>query len=249
MRQHAATGCIRDAGQRLRTLGVTANADLEAFSKLLKMRRGVDRGQTIVGPTGSAKHFTVLLEGVACFSARHEDGARQIYAFHYPGDFLGLHSFLFPPSAEHSEVQALTTCSIGTLDRDELDRQIQARPALGRALWRAAMTETSILRQRLVVTRQPALQRVAHLLCEQLVRLGIGEGVIPLSQMDIADAGGLSKVHANRILQELRQLGALSKQRLVEVVDKERLQEIGAFDGRYLDLSESLSRWDLRIEN
>ena len=107
----------------------------------------------------------------------------------------------------------------------------------------------SIVRQRLVVSRRSALERVAHLLCEQLTRLGIDEGVIPLSQIDIADAAGLSVVHTNRIFQELRQLGMLSKQRALEVVDKERLEDLAAFDGRYLDPSESLSRWDLRFDN
>lgn len=80
----------------------------------MKVRSGIDRGQTIVDRT-DLTHFTVLLEGVACFSTQHEDGGRQIYAFHHPGDFLGLHSFLFPPSAELIEVQALTSCTIGTM--------------------------------------------------------------------------------------------------------------------------------------
>ena len=246
MQQHAAAGVVCPVGQRLKTLGITASADLDAFWKLVKVRDGIDRGQTIVGRTGLVKHFTVLLEGVACFSTQHEDGARQIYAFHYPGDFLGLHSFLFPRSAEPSEVQALTSCSIGTIDRDALEQAIQRHPALGRALWRAALTEASIFRQRLLVSRRPALQRVAHLLCEQLARLGTDEGVIPLTQIDIADAAGLSVVHINRIFQELRELGVLSKQRLIEVVNQERLQELAAFDAGYLDPSESLSQWDLR---
>ena len=226
-----------------------ASADLEAFWKLVKVRNGIDRGQTIVGGTGSAKHFAVLLEGVACFSTQHEDGARQIYGFHYPGDFLGLHSFVFPQSAEPSEVQALTSCSIGTIERDALEQAMQRHPALGRALWRAALTEVGIFRQRLVVSRRPALQRVAHLLCEQLARLGAGEGVIPLTQIDIADAAGLSVVHINRVFQELRQLGVLSKQRSIEVVNKERLQALATFDARYLDPTESLSRWDLRLDD
>ena len=248
MQRDAPTGVVGPAGQRLRTSGIIVGAGLEALRNLMKVRSGIDRGQTIVDRTGLT-HFTVLLEGVACFSTQHEDGSRQIYAFHYPGDFLGLHSFLFPPSAELSEVQALTSCSIGTIDRDVLEREMKSRPALGRALWRAAMTEASIFRQRLVISRRPALQRVAHLLCEQLARLGIDEGVIPLNQVDVADAGGLSVVHTNRIFQELRLLGVLSKQRLVEVVNKERLQELAAFDGRYLDLSGTLSRWDLRIDD
>jgi CRP-like cAMP-binding protein len=236
------------AGRRRRISDIIASAGLDPLRNLMKVRSGIDRGQTIVDRTDLA-HFTVLLEGVACFSTQHEDGGRQIYAFHYAGDFLGLHGFLFPPSAELSEVQALTGCCIGTIDRVALERQMRSHPTLGRALWRAAMTEASILRQRLLISRRPARQRVAHLLCEQLARLGIDKGVIPLSQIDIADAGGLSVVHTNRIFQELRVLGVLSTQRLIEVLNKERLHELAAFDGRYLELSASLSRWDLRIDD
>jgi CRP-like cAMP-binding protein len=246
---HAAMGVAGAAGQRLRTLGVTSGADLEAFGKLMEVRGGIDRGQAIIGKTGMARHYAVLLEGVACFSTPHGDGGRQIYAFHYPGDFLGLHGFLFPQSVELGEVHALTGCSIGTIDRDALEQALQRHPALGRALWRAAMMEASACRQRFVLTRQPALQRVAHLLCEQLIRLGIHKGVIPINQVDVADAGGLSAVHTNRVFQELRQLGVLSKQRVIEVVNRERLQELAAFDGRYLDMGELLSRWDVRIDD
>ncbi len=185
----------------------------------------------------------VLLEGVACFSSQHEDGRRQIHALRYPGDFFGLDGFLSPRSAERSEVQALTRCSIGTIDRDALEQAMQRHPAIGRALWRAALTEVSVFRQRQVVSRLPELQRIAHFLCEQLARLEIDEGVIPLTQIDVADAAGLSVAHANRIFQELRQLDVLSKQPLIEVVNKGHLHKLAAFDARYLDLGESLSRW------
>ena len=249
MQQHAAAGIVGPVGQRLNALGITARADVDAFWKLVKVRDEIHRGQTIVGSTDLVKRFTVLLEGVACLSTRHEDGARQIHAFHYSGDFLGLHSFVFPQSAELSEVEALTRCSIGTIDRDAMDRAVQRYPTLGRALWRAALTEVSTFRQRLLVSRRPALQRVTYLLCEQLARLKTDEGVIPLTQIDIADAAGLSVVHINRVFQELRQLGVLSKQRLIEVVNQERLQELAGFDAGYLDPGESLSRWDLRIDD
>jgi CRP-like cAMP-binding protein len=246
---HAIAPVVGRIGQRLNALGITTSADLDAFWKLVKMRGGVHRGQTIAGRTGRAKCFTVLLEGVACLSTQHEDGTRHIHAFHHTGDFPGLDSLVFPQSAEPSEVQALTSCSIGIIDRDALEQAMQRHPALGRALWRAAMMEAIIIRQRLFTARRPALERVAHLLCEQLTRLGINQGGIPLNQIDVADAVGLSVVHANRIFQELRQLGMLSKQRTLEVVDKKRLEELAAFDGRYLNPSESLSRWDLRIDD
>jgi CRP-like cAMP-binding protein len=249
MQQRSVVEVISPVIQRLKTLGITASADFEAFWKLVRVAPEIDRGQTIVGPADLEKRFTVLLEGVACFATQHSDGGRQIHAFYHPGDFLGLHDSPFPRSAEFSEVQASTSCSVGTIERDALEREIEHHPALGRGLWRAAMTEASILRQRLVVTRRPALQRVAHLLCEQLARLEIDEGVIPLSQIDVANAAGLSVVHINRIFQELRQLGLLSKQRVIEVVDKVRLQELAAFDGSYLNLGASPFRWDLRIDD
>jgi CRP-like cAMP-binding protein len=101
----------------------------------------------------------------------------------------------------------------------------------------------------LIVSRRPALQRVAHLLCEQLARLGADKTIIPLTQIDVADAAGLSVVHINRVFQELRQRGVLSKQRLIEVVDQKHLQELAAFDATYLDSGVALSRWDLRIND
>jgi len=239
---------VRPASQQLNALGVTERADLQAFWKLVKGRDRVVRGQTIVRSTDLAARFTVLLEGVACLSIRHEDGARQVHTFYHAGDFLGLQSFLFPQTEEPSEVQALTGCSFGTIDRNAMDQAIHHYPALGRALWRAAFTEMAVFRQRLMVSRRPALQRVTHLLSEQLARLGVEQGVIPLTQIDVADAAGLSVVHVNRVFQELRELGVLAQQRLIEVVNRKRLHELAAFDAGYLNPGAASSRWDLRID-
>src|SRR5882724_10541557 len=71
MQQHAPAGVASPVGQRLNTLGITARADVDAFWKLVKVRDEIDRGQTIVSSTGLVKRFTVLLEGVACFSTLH----------------------------------------------------------------------------------------------------------------------------------------------------------------------------------
>jgi CRP-like cAMP-binding protein len=108
------------------------------------------------------------------------------------------------------------------------------------------MLEASIFRKRLLnVGRQPALQRVAHLLCEQLARreaVGINSATIPLTQIDLADAAGLSIVHINRTCQELRKLGVLSKTcRTIEVANRERLVGLAHLDGHYLNMPEVLS--------
>src|SRR5262249_53401962 len=159
-------------------------AHVDAFLRAIKVTRGVVCGETIAH--GNRKHLTVLLAGVASTSVRYEDGQRQIRSFHYQGDFVGLHHYLFPLSNDLVEVEALATCSIGTIDDRSMDRLLQRHAEIGKALWRAATIEASILRQRVKTMRRPALQRVAHILSEQLTRragLGISTGVVPLSQI------------------------------------------------------------------
>ena len=136
---YAARAGLRRASQ---TKMIGLPADPDAFRELVKAKAGMRRGETLAS---SGQHFTILLEGLACMATRHEDGARQIYAFYYPGDFLALHGFLNPESTD-IEVQALSNCSIGTIDRDIFEETIQRRPELGQALWRAAMLEAGIFR-------------------------------------------------------------------------------------------------------
>jgi CRP-like cAMP-binding protein len=193
------------------------------------------------------------MEGVACLYERLQDGNRQIYAFQYPGDFCDLHQHVLPETNNEVAVAAITGCSIGIIEHKDLEQLIAQYPTLGLALWRASMLEASIFRKRLLnVGRQPALQRVAHLLCEQLVRreaVGINSATIPLTQMDLADAAGLSIVHINRTFQELRRLNILSKEgRTIKVVDRERLAGLAGFDGNYLNMPQLLSNWQIKIE-
>jgi CRP-like cAMP-binding protein len=183
---------------------------------------------------------------------RLADGNRQIYAFQYPGDICDLHRHVLPQASSEVAVAAATVCSIGTIDHDELDQLITKYPSLGRALWRATVLEASVFQKRLLhVGRQPALWRVAHLLCEQLARqaaVGIDTHDIPLSQIDVADATGLSIVHVNRIFKELQERGFLSKHgRTMKVTNRERLARFAEFDGGYLNMPRLLSRWQLEI--
>ena len=246
---------FRPLVHKLRSLGsAESDAELDAVLKRIKVRPGARRGEDIMGPGRAPRQSTVLLEGVACLYERLRDGNRQIYAFQYPGDFCGLHHHVLPDSSNEVAVAALTGCSIGIIEHRDLDQLIAQYPSLGLALWRSTMLEASIFRKRLLnVGRQPALQRVAHLLCEQLARreaAGFNSLTIPLTQMDLADAAGLSIVHINRTFQELRELGLLSKtRRAIEVVNRERLVRLANFDGHYLNMPQVLSRWQVSIEH
>jgi CRP-like cAMP-binding protein len=114
------------------------------------------------------------------------------------------------------------------------------------------MLEAAIYRERLTVaSRGSALERVAHLLCEQLARreaVGIASNRLPLSQIDIADATGLSTVHVNRTIQTLRTLNVLSKANHLEAIDRKQLARIGKFDGRYLNMPRLLPNWSVQVE-
>jgi CRP-like cAMP-binding protein len=237
--------------QKLRSLGVDSDTELDAVLNRIKVRAGTRRGEDIIAPGRSPRHSTVLMDGVACLYERLKDGNRQIYAFQYPGDFCDLHQHVLPETNNEVAVAAITDCSIGIIEHKDLEQLIAQYPSLGLALWRATMLEASIFRKRLH-GRQPALQRVAHLLCEQLARrqaVGINSATIPLTQMDLADAAGLSIVHVNRTFQELRRLNILSKEgRTIKVVDRERLAGLASFDGNYLNMPQLLSHWQIKIE-
>jgi len=233
---------------------VDSDTELAAVLDRIKVRAGTRRGDDIIACGRSPMHSTLLLDGVACLYERLQDGTRQIYAFQYPGDFCDLHRHALPEMNNEVAVAAMTDCSIGIIDHKDLEQLIAQYPSLGLALWRATMLEASIFRKRLLnVGRQPALQRVAHLLCEQLARreaVGLNSATIPLTQMDLADAAGLSIVHINRTFQELRRLNILSKEgRAITVVDRERLAALASFDGNYLNMPQLLSHWQVKIES
>ena len=95
---------------------------------------------------------------------------------------------------------------------------------------------------------RPANQRIGHLMCELLLRLEAVGGVrnnsfsFPFTQADIADTMGLSNVHVNRTIQELRAMGLIAlKQRVLTILDVGRLKAYCGFNPNYLHLRNS--RW------
>jgi CRP-like cAMP-binding protein len=252
-RGRADVGVLRPLRRKLNSLGFHDEDELRYLLHKVKLRGGTARGEEIVGVGDTTRSLTVLLAGVACLYETLENGGRQTYAFYYPGDFCDLHRYASPEPEAETAVRALTDCSIGIVEYRDLDQAIERHPKLALALWRTTMLDSSILRERLAnASQRPALERVSHLLCEQLHRrraIGVDGGVIPLSQIDLADAAGLSVVHMNRVLQDLRKLGVISRSgRTIEVVDWERLVEIAKFDNRYLSMPAALSGWDVRVE-
>lgn len=184
----------------------------------------------------------LLLEGVACRYKQLTDGRRQITELHIDGDFVDLHSFTLK-RLDHN-VGAITAVQIGVVPHDELRKLTETHPHLTRMLWLMTMIDAAIHREWLVSAgRRSALEQVASLFCEIYVRsqvTGLAQDAsypLPLTQEDMADVCGLTAVHVNRTLQELRSTGAVEWQRgTVTVRDWGELQRIAGFDPAYLNL-------------
>jgi len=249
----ADAGALQPLRRKLNSLGFHDEDELRCLLDSVKLQRSTPRGEDIVRAGDAPRRLTVLLAGVACLYQTMESDERQIYAFYHPGDFCDLYRYLWSKRAAETAVRALTDCSIGTIEYRDLDEAIERHSKLALVIWQATMFEASILREGLTnVTQRPALQRVSHLLCEQLHRLraiGIDSGVVPLTQIDLADAAGLSVVHINRVFQDLRELGVISASSpTIEVVNWGHLAEIAKFDHQYLTMPATLSKWEVRTE-
>jgi CRP-like cAMP-binding protein len=187
-------------------------------------------------PTESA----VLLQGMAFRQKLLRDGARQIISFHIPTEFVDLQNSLLG-TADHS-VQSLNRAVLATIPRSALIELADARPAIRMAMWIDTLVDSSIFREWVVnVGRRDSRARIAHLLCELVVRMrrvdsGNGEMFdFPVTQEQLADATGLTAVHTNRTLQSLRKDGLIQLTgKSLAVLDWDGLCEVGDFDELYL---------------
>jgi len=171
------------------------------------------------------------------------DGTRQITAIHLPGDFVDLHSFLLK-TMDHA-VGALSACRIVTFPHANLTLITERYPHLTRMLWLMTLLDSAIHREWIVAMgRRSALEQMAHLLCEIFTRLaivGLGdrtrELILPINQTELGDTLGLSTVHVNRTLQQLRADKLISwTGQSVRILDWERLAEVAEFSDAYLHL-------------
>lgn len=199
-------------------------------------------GADLVREGDRPAHSTLVVTGFATRYRVLSEGQRQITAIHVPGDFVDLHSF--PLKQMDHNVGALSACRVVQFPHQALVGITERWPHLTRLLWLMTLLDGAIFREWIVAMgRRSAVEQLAHLVCELYVRLGIVGLVngqhftLPATQADLGDALGLSAVHINRVLQELRAEKLISWQaQTVEVLDWPALQARAEFDPRYLHL-------------
>lgn len=217
-------------------------AERDALGGLLGPERRVPAGKLIIQPGDRPGHSTFLAAG---FCARYSltiGGDRQLTEINVPGDFVDLHSLLMK-QMDHGIV-ALSDCVIAPAQHGDLRRLTEHYPHLTRLLWLETVIDGAIHRQWLVTMgRQNAASRLAHLICELYLRLeaaGQAEDrrfMAPLTQADLGDILGLTPVHVNRVMMELRQQGLIEwKGAQVAILDWDQLATFAEFDPIYLRL-------------
>jgi CRP-like cAMP-binding protein len=207
--------------------------------------RHVGPREDIIHEGDRPRQVNLILEGFACRYKALEDGRRQIVAFFIPGDICDARMFILT-QMDHS-IGTLSPVKLVEIPGDVFLDLADTSPRIARALWWNSLVEESIAREwTLNVGQRTAYERMAHLLCEFFIRMravGLVDGQsceLPMTQAELADALGLSTVHTNRTLQELRRdnLITLRGKNLV-VSDLEALQAAALFNANYLHFDRS----------
>ena len=160
-----------------------------------------------------------------------QDGRRQILHFALPGALLGLYSDSVAPYG----AQALTDAAVGVIPHTNLGPLVEEHPGVGLRLAWMVWRERNLAYEHLSsIGRRSARERVARSLLELFVRYRMqwpsyraDEMHLPLTQEHIADATGLSGVHVNRILRELRKDGIVEfHYRRLRILNPDKLFDV-----------------------
>ena len=234
--------------RKLSAFVALADADLQTLARFHRRRRSFAAGHQMIHEGQPGQSAFILAAGWACSYKMLPDGTRQIVDVQIPGDFLGLRGVLLR-TTDHS-VEAVTHLEASeVLASDILEGFAQAPRLAAAVLWAASRDEAMVVEHLVDLGRRSADERMAHFLLELGARLrlvGAGDAAgfdCPLTQYHLADLLGLSAVHVNRVLRQLREEGLVTcRNGRVAFDDFDRLKAIAGFDAAYLDQDGPLLR-------
>jgi CRP-like cAMP-binding protein len=204
----------------------------------------LDNGSYLVREGDRPTNSTIVINGV--LSRQRVISARnQISSFYIAGDMPDLHT-LHLPVMDH-ELCSIGSSTVASVSHAYLRKVMSDSPGLTQAFWRETLIHAAIYREWIEnLGARQALGRIAHLLCELAVRLELvglldnGSFDLPFTQQDVADACGLSVVHVNRTLQELRREGLIEwRNHTVQLLDRAKLEDAAEFSREYLHALET----------
>lgn len=232
---------------KLRARDSVSPEEEQAIRESIAEVRTFSADETVVHRGHKLSHSVLLLDGIMCRYKDLSEGQRQITELHVSGDFADLHSFTLK-RLDHS-VMALTPCRAAIVPHESLERITERLPHLTRLYWFTTNMDAAIHREwEVSLGRRTAISRVAALFCEMKVRLevvGLTDGMsydLNLTQTDLAECVGLTPIHVNRTLKELREQQLVQfRSGRVTIHDWEGLATVAEFDPAYL----YLEKWQL----
>lgn len=231
------------AGTRLVRSSLLSDGERDALERAALPPRPFRPGTDVVREGDVTGHLHFLIKGWACRYKTNRDGGRQIVGVSVPGDAANLDALMF--DRPDYGVRTLTAASVVAIPRDRALELAEQHGGIAKVLTWLTLVENAVLSQwALCLGRLSAHQRLAHLLCELAVRSTEGEAdagafELPLTQEQLADALGLTSVHINRMMQQLRSEQLIvTSGRMVTIPDMARLRDIGEFDPAYLHLED-----------
>ena len=225
---------------KLQGYGQLTAAEVGALERATSKSMTYAPRQDIIREGDQPGPVLVMLEGWAFRYKVLPGGGRQIMAFLMPGDACDLHVGILA-EMDHS-IQAQTKAQVARIEREVMEGLMTEHPRIARAMYVAQLIDEGTLRAWIVsLGRRNSVERVAHLLLELYMR-GVRGGAtrddeieLPLSQVVLADALGMTPVHINRMLQNLRRSGAIELKRgVLRISDPAALTRVSGFDDGYL---------------
>ena len=202
----------------------------------------------LIHPGDHSTNCCLVLSGWLGRFTMLPQGERQFLALHIAGDIPDLQT-LHLPIVDHG-ICAFTQVTVALIPHEAVRDLMVRHPDVATALWREVLVTASITNEWLIgLGRRSGPKRLAHLLCELYIRqkaAGLvkeeGHCALPLTQTVLADALGLTSVHINRMLQEMRTQQVIQcRQRTLTILDWTRLRKLGEFDPLYLHLDPELT--------
>ncbi|MGY2049362.1 Crp/Fnr family transcriptional regulator [Methylobacterium sp. JK268] len=226
--------------RRLAGLAALTAQDRAALDGLAGYVRPVERHRVLAEQEGVSDHVLIVFAGFAGRSKRRASGRRQVVAYLVPGDLCD-RSALHGSPLDHA-IETFTPCEIAKVPRAAYLDLLGRHPGIALARQRARLVEEATAREWVVnLGMRSGLERMAHLLCELMERLGaVGQVTdggldLPLTQVDLADTLGLSSVHVNRVLQDLRRDGLITlRGHRLRILAPRRLRDLAEFEAGYL---------------
>jgi CRP-like cAMP-binding protein len=228
--------------RKLQSIGDPTEAEHRALAELRPNIKVLDAQEDIVREGQRPSIVCLILEGFACRYATVPSGRRQILSLHIPGDIPDMQS-LFIKVMDHN-LATLVPTKVALISHDAMRNLIDRNYRVAHLLWRDTLVDAAIFRKWIVgIGRRSAYARFAHLVCEFATRMhavGLMEKdvcAMPFTQVDIADALGLSNVHVSRVLGRIRKEGLFTWQDgVLTIKNWTRLQKAAEFDPSYLQL-------------